>query len=662
MKKADFFANVGGLNITDSPFYVKDNQATGGMNYDYANTGGITKRRGLDRLNTSADAQLRSLGLNLHNTSVDVKTVVRAAGTKFQSVVLDPFVATDQNEDTLAVNSNFFIAGSTQPVEMVNYLTADSSVVWAAGGGASSMYGYTGTNITKNGTPAPTGTFTITNLGNGTGGAWATTGTYFYALVLRKRSTKARSLAALDDDVTITDVSQGVELTFPAVDATKYDQWLIYRSAVSGVTGFTTGDLVATVDTADADYIDTGSSTANAQNVPRAGGVVDNSELPAGTIKYITIFKRRLVTAIGSTFYLSDVNKPESWPSANFITIPTGGSITGFGVVGSNAPLSSSTDEYLVIFKEKEMWMLTGTSVADWELKFVANVGCANQSLIVAGNGYLAWIDYRGIYLWNGSSKPIYTSRPIEAIFAQDGDLDKTKLYYGWGEFSNKQNNIVWVLSHKVYGENTFSIKLDLRLTLPETQESIEQSVMDGFFAFDTYDIPLYSGFTYLPSSVEENFLVGDASGYVYKAFRLAQDVTEGIEFSYITKFLDMGMPGQAKRFFKVIAWVDELGPWDLTLDYWSNYRLRDADRSTIDASMDSNSSVAAALWDLAIWDRSEWDDYVPRRKALIFNLSSAQNNNEGDCLLLRFKQIEANSPVTIYGFSVLYEELPIRK
>lgn len=662
MLKKDFFNNTGGLNITDSPFYVKDTQASGGQNYDYTKTGSISSRRGLQSINQVADAQLRTLGLGQHQTADGIKTICRVAGTKFQTVNLDSLTFTNQVEDITAVNSDFFNASSEQPVEMFDFLTQVSSVMWAAGAGATSLYGYTGSKITKNGVPAPTGTFTATNLGSSTG-TFITTGVYYYALVLRKSSTQARSNAALDKPVTIATTSDTVLLTFPTgVDTTKYDKWLIYRSNVGGVSDFTTGSLVAEVNTTTPTYTDTGTQLASAQNVPRAGGVEDNSELPTGTIKYITIFKRRLIVAIDSTIYFSDLNKSESWPVDNTITIPTGGPITGLGIVGSNAPLSTSTDEYLIAFKEKECWIVTGLSIEDWELKFVAAAGCANQSLICSGSGYVAWMDYRGIYIWNGNGKPLYTSRPLETLFAYDGDLDKPKLYKGWCEFSQKKNQIIWVVSNKVMGENKYSIKLDLRLTLPDVQQGLDSPIMDGVFIVDNYTTALYSALAFLPSSVEEIFLVGDGIGFLHKDYVKGSDNDTPINFQYTSKFLDFESPGQAKRYHKVIVWVDEAGPWDLTLNYWTGYRLRPRDASSIDQTMESVSGDPASLWDLAVWDISLWDDYRPKLKPIVYNLSNSKNNGEGDCLLLQFEQNTVDSPVTINGFSVLYEILPVRK
>ncbi len=77
--QADFFNNVGGLNLTDSVFAVKDEQATGGSNYDYAQTGGIKKRRGHEKENSVAFSPLKSVGLGFYNPVSGTKSILRAA-------------------------------------------------------------------------------------------------------------------------------------------------------------------------------------------------------------------------------------------------------------------------------------------------------------------------------------------------------------------------------------------------------------------------------------------------------------------------------------------------------------------------------------------------------------------------------------------------------
>jgi hypothetical protein len=663
-KQADFFENIGGLNLTDSPFRAPDSQATGGQNYEYALTGGIRKRNGHTKLNSVADAALKALGVGLHIASNGTKKPIRAAGTRIQAFADDTYAFTNLTEDTTAAGSTFLDAASTQQVVMSQFDTSTANTLWMVGGGigAGKVYGaYSATKVTQNGAAEPGGTMSLA-----AGGAAGTiaTGTYYYSLSLRKASTQAESNAALDQSVAVT-LGQKVTVTLSSltVDTTKYDKIFIYRSAVSGVSGFTAGVLVATVNSTEASYLDGGTVEDAAAVVPRADNLaLDNSVLPStGTYLTLTTFKRRLVTAAGSTLHFSDLNKPESWPTQNTITIPSGGAITGMSVISYNTASSGALDEILVIFKERELWIITGTDEDDWELKYIDAVGCPAQTLMVSANGFLAWIDYRGVYLWDGAGKPIYCSRPIETLFNKDGELDKAKLRYGWGAFYRKANVIYWQLSHQVHGEQQYALCLDLRLTIPSVKESLGGRVIDGVFIQHTTPFALYAATTYIPSSTyEESFLAGDNAGFMYAMFDGFGDGSSGIDFEYETKFFDLGTKGTTKRYHKIIIWTQDSSDSNLTLDWWTGYKSDEDGKASM--SLPASEAVSEALWDLAYWDTAYWNQTVRAYNALVFNLNDQNGNIEGDCLKLRFQQTDANAPITIAGFTVIYTEQGLRK
>jgi hypothetical protein len=662
-----FMDNVGGLNLSDSTFAVRDNQATGGYNYEYVMTGGLQKSLCPTRLNSVADAQLKTLGLCLRNTKGSVKSIIRAAGTKIQLTDLAG-TFTSLTEDTTSAGSSFLASSSSQPVVSSMYVTPSTDVLWLAGGGMSSIYGvYSNTKVTALGVPEPTGAFTAAESGGG--GAWDTIGTYFYAAVLHKASTGALSNAALDVSVDVTNVGNSVLLNFSGItnlDTAKYDQIYLYRSAVGGVSAFTTGDLVAIINSTTATYSDTGSSLSSSENIPRSGNtVLDNSQLAANTYKTIATWKRRLVTTSGSTVYISDINKPESFPATNAIPVPSGGEITGLAVI-SFTPNAASTDEFLAVFKETEVWIITGSSFSDWELKFVDYAGCLGQALIASANGYLYFIDNRGVYLWDGVGKPIYLSRPIENLWGIDGKIDRSKLYLGSGQFFKRQNEIVWFLSHNEVGEQRLVLKLDLRLTLPQVKSTMGERILDGTFLLGKLNDPVYASasFVFPTSSNQEEVLVtGDDAGYCYRQFySTTGEGSNDYDFTYETKYLDFEKPSQYKQYYSVVVWAESIGNWPLYLDYWTDFRSSDNDKNTVGVTINSNSDGTTSLWDVGQWDVAQWDNYKAKPKRLVFNLNAAPyNNNVGEVLKLRFRNQSSDQPITIYGFGVYYADLGTR-
>lgn len=663
-----YMNNSGGLNLSDSPVSIKDNQATGqSYNYDYARTGAISRVLSPTALNTIADSQLKTLGLGTHhNVVTDVRTLIRCAGTSIQVYNVTTGGRTTLADDTSLANTTFLDSSSTQPVVFTQFNTLiGGTQLWMAGGGLSAIQGYTGTNITTNGTPAPTGSITPT-VNAAAGGSFAQAGgpgVYYYAVQFRKLGTQVMSNASLDVSATVANNTDTVTLPLTALtntDTTRFDQIWIYRSVVSGVSGFTTGSIIAKLASTTTTYTDTGTAIASAQNVPRNGNtILDNSVLPTGTYKSITAFKRRLVTALNSTLYISDLDKPESWPATNVITIPTGGPITALGTIGVPSEYTTGADQYLCIWKERELWVLSGDSLSNWELLFVDRTGCPGQSLVVAFNGFITWITFNGIYIWDGRGKPSRISRPIQVIFEEDGDLDKKYLSQGYSVQYEKGNQVIWRVSHITKGKNRLSIKMDTRLTSIAASQNLQNSEMDGVFIFDTDSTPYYALVSHRPS-VEEMLIAGDDAGFVYRLYNSTSAV---VSFDYETRPLDMGSPELLKNFKRVLALVERLTPNDLKLFYWADYRVRQEYQSEVRASLSPSKGTQPSLWDIALWDIALWDDYTPDISFIEFNLHAYENNNQGTSLKLRFEQMEANVPVRLHGFLVEWEpanNLPI--
>lgn len=664
--QSDYADNIGGTNLADSVFKIQDTQAAGGFNFDYILTGGIRKRLGPTLINSVADTQLQTLGFGVYGPSSGAaKSIIRAAGTKLQLFDTSTPTFTNLTDDTQSAGTTPF-SSSTKQVMFTQFNNGISDILWAVGGGTTLPVGvFSSTKYTTNGTPSPTGSFS-TSVNSHDSGSWPAAGLYYYAVLVRKAGTLAFSNAVLDKSATTvnTDDTVSINLSSVSYDGIEMDQIWIYRSALNASSGFTTGTLIAQLAAGTTTFKDLGtaSNILTAQNIPRAGNIVlDNSTLPSVACTAMTLFKRRLVVAQNSTLYFSDLNKSESWPTTNPITIPSAGNILGLAVISFTSPQANTLDELLVIFKERELWVVTGTDYTTWALKFIDQVGCSNQNLAVTANGFLAWIDYRGIYLWDGTSKPIYASRLIEPLFARDGDLDKTKFNLADGEFYRKENQIIWYMSSKTYGEQKFAIKMDLRLTLPQIEQQLTGRNLDAVLIQDTYlKTPVYAALSYIASSpAEEQMLLGDNSGFCYFASRGFSDAGNDYSFTYLTKPLNMGDPNTKKLFHSVIAWVQDIGNWNLELDYWSDFRTATDIMTSKVSPITTESQNATALWDVGFYDTAYWDNYSANVIPIIFNLDAGvSNSNQGTAIQLQFKNATANQPITIHGFSVIWSSL----
>lgn len=663
----DFFDNVGGLNTADSPFLVANNQARGGKNFDYVLKGAIRRRFGYQKVNSTPFTQTAAYGLSLWDTSSDDSEVIRAAGRKLEVIDLAAKTATSLTEDTSTAGSDIINTSNTDPVLFAQFNSASNDVLWCAGRGVPHVYGvYSDSKVTRNGAEAPTAS-SFSATGTGTGSAITLgAGSYRYALALRKASTGITSnVAEMEAQVDVLETNDYVALSWSldSLDTTKYDKILIYRSSAGGSEGFTAGALVAMVDSTETSYEDTGGALDSSTTIPRERNITDHSSLPSGPFSAITVFKRRLVVAKGSSLYFSDLNNPEYFPAVNKITLPSGGSITALGVISFTSPGSSEVDEILCIFKNRECWVVTGNSIDDWVLKWIDSTGCKTQATIVSANGYLAWIDDRGIYLWDGVNKPAYCSQFIEDIFGQYGRLDKTSIEKCFGIFFRKANQIIWYLSSKDADDHKFQIKMDLRLTIPSSMNTAGQRMIPGIFSFDETSVPLKAAASVVPpGQSEEQVLAVDDAGFIYYGFTDFTDGGNAYTFQYDTRDLDMGTPGVNKNFNKVVVWVEDFGTWPLTLKFAVNHKVADTDFTSAELELTDNpAGDNSAVWGVGRWGDFDFTYYNKKIRPLVFNLRSANNNIQGDSIKLRFEQDDSDAPVTIYGFSVYFSLLPSR-
>jgi hypothetical protein len=177
---------------------------------------------------------------------------------------------------------------------------------------------------------------------------------------------------------------------------------------------------------------------------------------------------------------------------------------------------------------------------------------------------------------------------------------------------------------------------------------------------------PVYaaSSFIYPTSSNQEDVLVtGDDAGFLLRQFYSSAGVgANDYDFTYKTKFFDFGTPWTTKQYEKVIVYVENLGNWDLTLDYWTDFKTATANKSSVSITLNQNTATDVGIWDIGYWDVAYWDGYTPTVKPIVFNLNAAAfNNNQGKVLQLQFRNQNTNEPITIYGFGVMYSEIGVR-
>ena len=670
MQIAQYAQNVGGLNLTDSPFAIDTPFATDGYNFDYVKTGGFKKSLAPLLLTETASALLATRGYGLYEPVTGNRALIRAAGNGFETVDMITGAAMQLSLDNAAATNIVFNGSGLAYSEM--FTNPEGDILWWTSPALATLTGAISTSrleLTQNGTQVPAGVLTAINIGGGSG-TFPTAGNYYYAVTFTKVSTGNESNAALDVLAVVAATSNSIRLDWSGLtnlDLTLYKTVNIYRSQVNGVSNFSAGSLVAQVPVTTTHYTDTGSSLVASIAVPRPSNTaLDNSVLPSGSYGCITTWKNRLVTASGNTLYFSDINKSETWPTFNTINVPSGGKITAISNVSYNHPGGSTTDEFLAVWKEDELWMVTGTDYSNWSLQFVDVCGCIQQGLVAEANGMLFWINERGVFLWDGSGKPTYCSRPIEYLFGPDGTLDKNNLVLGTCDFFKPMNQVIWFLSSNIQGIQQYVLKLDLRLTLPQIKNLLGERSMSAVFMqgqTTNYIAACKSIQSPILGEIKQYLVAGDLSGNTYKMFATTVGSGYDTQFQYTTAQLDQEYPNVTKRYHKVIAWLDNVGNWDVQLDYWTDYRLIDSDATTVSAPISNVPSAELGIWDVGFWDECYWDQNQTTMVPVVFNLTSngPQNNNEGNAIRLRFSNKNSGEPITVNAFSIIYTTITSR-
>lgn len=656
----DFFENTGGLETSNSPFLAHPECASGGFNFDYVQKGALRKRKG-PLLLSAADGSA-TLGLGFYNDQNSIRDIIRYTAGGITVFNQSDWSSTPISHETPST-------ALTLPNRVVStmFTSPTTNVLWCPNltQGLLGIYKtQTGYKLTKNGAADVSDGKLIASLSTGSG-VFLATGTYRYTVTATKKS-GAEGNAALEATIDVTDTSRIVLVTLTnTLDPNIYSKVSIYRSFVNGSALFTVGSLIAEITTISPTitFNDTGASIVDNQLIPRVNSTIrDYSELPTGNVKAVTTFKGRLVTAIGSTLYLSEESNPEAWPTANRLPLQTGGDITALASVSFTTQFSSTTDEYLCIFKQNECWVLSGNSLDDWVLKKIDDSGVSHQALVTQANGFLTWLNYRGLFLWNGSDKPAYISQNFEDLFQKRGIIKKDAFSESFVLYCPTRNEVQWYLQDATQtDEHTFTLKLDLRLTQLGQEQTLVERKMQGVVTPDRYPIQLSAGVCFIPdpNAPDEQVLVSDIHGAIYLAYGATSDNTDTITFNYLTQNLDMGSRGHAKRYHKVVAWVKKTTALTLGLKWWVGYVPQSSAYGSRSESVTGTTN--SLVWDSGDWDEKNWANSDTEIVPITFNLSSSGTNSEGDCIQLQFEESSKNEFI-LYGFTVYYTDMSLRK
>lgn len=229
-------------------------------------------------------------------------------------------------------------------------------------------------------------------------------------------------------------------------------------------------------------------------------------------------------TANPSRLYFSEVLNIESWPVLNFIDVsPNDGDwITGL----------LPYDDYLIITKNRSVWILVGSGTSDFEVRRLhAEIGCvAPRSLVRMGEAF-AFVAYDGIYL-SDRVQPVLISERLKKTWQ---GLNRRRLGQACAVYYD----------HK------------LRVDLPNGSSTINNVRI----VYDAIRKAMYerefsdhaSCYTKFVEVGQEVLLYGHSNeGQVSQADTGTTDAGAEINFEWESKHFDNGLPEHIKRWRKV--------------------------------------------------------------------------------------------------------------
>jgi hypothetical protein len=224
--------------------------------------------------------------------------------------------------------------------------------------------------------------------------------------------------------------------------------------------------------------------------------------------------------ANSSRLYFSEVINPESWPALNFIDIsPNDGDwITGL------LPF----DDYLLITKQRSVWVLVGTGTSDFEVKRIhSGIGCVAPRSLVRMGDLFGFASTEGYYL-SDITKPVLITERLKDTW--DG-LNKRRLSQIAAEFYDHKL--------RIDAPNGNSMVNNIRIIYDSIRKCLYLEEFDDHAS-------CYAKYT---EAGQEILLYGHSTeGQVSQADDGTSDAGAAIDFEWKTKHFNFGSSATEKK------------------------------------------------------------------------------------------------------------------
>jgi|GEM_PF-2444712 len=161
--------------------------------------------------------------------------------------------------------------------------------------------------------------------------------------------------------------------------------------------------------------------------------------------KIFTVHKGRVYAVSNNSLHFSALNDLTDWT-----TIDDAGSITLSNMYGFASAICAYNDS-VIIFSDGSMQELRGSGPANYELIEISkDIGCVNFKSVCEAQGLLFWVDYSGVYVFDGSV-PVLISQKVQKWIDGINDFSlccmgykDDKIYIGI-PYKSTANNMVLV-------------------------------------------------------------------------------------------------------------------------------------------------------------------------------------------------------------------------